>query len=93
MPRPGLRSKTQKRKKVRTPSGENKLHYSRKKPKEAHCLMCRKPLNSVPRKRPSKMKKTPKSSRRANRYQSGRYCPSCLQKLIREAVREEARKS
>ncbi|MGV9200615.1 MAG: hypothetical protein ACOC4M_17540, partial [Promethearchaeia archaeon] len=53
-------------------------------------LRCKKPLKSIPRKRPSKMKKTDKSSRRANRYQSGRYCHSCLQELIREQVRKEA---
>ncbi|MFO8020363.1 MAG: 50S ribosomal protein L34e [Promethearchaeia archaeon] len=90
MPRPGLRSKTQKRKEVKTPGKKNNTHYWRKKPSKAHCLMCKEPLKSVPRKRPSEMKKTNKSSRRASRYLSGRYCHNCLQKLIREAVRKEA---
>lgn len=90
MPRPGLRSKTQKRKDVKTPGGRTSTHYWRKKPGKAHCLMCKKPLKAIPRKRPSKMKKTSISSRRANRYQSGRYCHNCLQKLIREEVRKKA---
>ena len=86
MPRPGLRSKAQKRKKVRTPGNRNISHYWRKKPKKAHCAICKKPLQSIPRLRPSKMRKTPKISRRANRLESGRYCAKCLQTLNKNAV-------
>jgi large subunit ribosomal protein L34e len=87
MPRPGLRSKAQKRQKVKTPGNQNKMHYWRKKPKHAHCAICKRPLQGVPKLRPSKMKKTNKVSRRANRIESGRYCAKCLQTLIKEAVR------
>jgi len=87
MPRPGLRSKSQKRKAVRTPGNENKEHYWRKKPKRAHCAICKKPLQSIPRLRPVEMKKTNKTARRATRPESGRYCAKCLQALIQEKVR------
>ncbi len=86
MPRPGLRSKAQARKKIKTPGNINNTHYSRKKPKKSHCAICKRPLISVPRLRPAKMKKTKKSDRRANRIESGRYCAKCLQTIIKESV-------
>jgi len=87
MPRPGLRSHSQARKKLRTPGNRNVTHYTRRKPKRAHCAICKKPLQSIPRLRPAKMKKTSKTARRANRSESGRYCAICLQTLIKESVR------
>ncbi|MFX1323679.1 MAG: 50S ribosomal protein L34e [Promethearchaeota archaeon] len=86
MPRPGLRSKAQARKKLRTPGNKNVTHYWRKKPKKAHCAICRKPLQSIPRLRPSEMRKTAKTARRANRLESGRYCAKCLQNLMKETI-------
>ncbi|MFX1393793.1 MAG: 50S ribosomal protein L34e [Promethearchaeota archaeon] len=86
MPRPGLRSRAQARKKLRTPGNRNITHYSRKKPKSSHCAICKKPLPSIPKLRPSKMKKTDHIARRPNRLESGRYCGKCLQILIKQAV-------
>ena len=86
MPRPGLRSKAQARKKLKTPGNRNVTHYWRKNPKKAHCSLCKRPLQSIPRLKSSEMKKAPFTSRRANRVESGRYCAKCLQTLIREAV-------
>ncbi|MFX1320256.1 MAG: 50S ribosomal protein L34e [Promethearchaeota archaeon] len=86
IPRPGLRSKAQARKKVRTPGNQNVSHYWRKKPHRARCTICKKPIQSIPRLRPVKMKKTNKTARRANRLESGRYCAKCLQTLIKETV-------
>ncbi|MHA2219804.1 MAG: 50S ribosomal protein L34e [Candidatus Hodarchaeales archaeon] len=86
MPRPGLRSKAQARKRIRTPGNKNITHYWRKKPHRAQCVVCKRPLQSIPRLRPSKMKKTDKSARRANRLESGKYCIKCLKNLIREEV-------
>lgn len=86
MPRPGLRSKAQKRHMIKTPGSKSYLHYWRKKPSQSHCAICKKPITSIPKVRPSKMKKTNISTRRANRLESGRYCGKCLQTLIKEAV-------
>jgi len=61
-------------------------HYWRKKPSRAKCMICKRPLQSVPRLRPSKMTKTYKTARRANRMESGRYCGKCLNTIIKEAV-------
>ncbi len=89
MVKPGLRSKAQKRKKLRTPGNRNTTHYWRKPPSRAQCAICKKPLQSIPRLRPAKMTKTNKTSRVANRVESGRYCTICLKKLIIDAVRNE----
>ncbi|MHA2280616.1 MAG: 50S ribosomal protein L34e [Promethearchaeota archaeon] len=81
-----MRSKSQARKKVRTPGNKNLAHYWRRKPKRAHCAICKRPIQSIPRLRPSKMRKTDKTARRANRLESGRYCSICLKTLIKESV-------
>jgi large subunit ribosomal protein L34e len=86
LPRPGLRSKAQARKKLKTPGNKNTVHYWRRKPKKAHCSICKKPLQSIPKMKPVKMKKTSRTSRRANRIESGRYCSKCLQNFIKESV-------
>ncbi|MFX0006104.1 MAG: 50S ribosomal protein L34e [Candidatus Hermodarchaeota archaeon] len=86
IPRPALRSKSQARKIVNTPGNRNVTHYWRKKPTKAKCAICKRPLQSVPRLRPSKMIKTQNTARRANRTESGRYCAKCLQTLIKETV-------
>ena len=86
MPRPGLRSKAQARKNLKTPGNINKTHYWRRKPSKAKCARCKKPINSVPRLRPAKMRKTNRVERRTNRMESGRYCASCLKQLIQEQV-------
>ncbi|MFX1275530.1 MAG: 50S ribosomal protein L34e [Promethearchaeota archaeon] len=86
MPRPGLRSKAQKRHALRTPGNQNVTHYWRKIPKKSHCALCKKQLQSIPNLRPTKMKKTKNTARRANRLESGRYCAKCLQILIKETV-------
>ena len=86
MPRPGLRSKSQARKKLKTPGNANVTHYWRRKPSKAQCAICKKPLQAVPRLRPSQFKKTDRVSRRANRPESGRYCAKCLQTILKEAV-------
>ena len=86
MPRPGLRSKAQARKKLKTPGNKNVTHYWRRKPKKAHCARCKNPIQSIPRERPAKMRKTDRVTRRTNRMESGRYCARCLQQLIQEQV-------
>jgi ribosomal protein L34E len=86
LPRPGLRSKAQARKTVRTPGNNNVIHYWRRKPSYPQCALCKKPLQSVPKLRPFKMKKTNNVARRANRIESGRYCSKCLQTIIKESI-------
>ncbi len=86
MPRPALRSKAQARHALKTPGHRNVKHYWRRKPKKAHCALCKRPLQSIPRERPAQMRKTPLTKRRANRLESGRYCANCLKTLIQESI-------
>ena len=86
MPRPGLRSKAQARKKLKTPGSINVTHYWRRNRSKAQCAICKKPLQAIPRLRPAKFKKTNRVSRRANRPESGRYCAHCLQTILKEAI-------
>ncbi|MBN1801379.1 MAG: 50S ribosomal protein L34e [Candidatus Lokiarchaeota archaeon] len=86
MPRPGLRSKAQKRHALRTPGNKNVTHYWRKKPHKSQCAICKTPLQSIPQLRPSEMKKTDLTARKANRLEGGRYCAKCLQGLIKNAI-------
>ncbi|MFX1389233.1 MAG: 50S ribosomal protein L34e [Promethearchaeota archaeon] len=86
IPRPSLRSKAQARKNISTPGNRNVVHYWRRKPKRVNCVICKKPLQSIPRLRPSKMSKTNRTERRANRMESGKYCATCLQASIKETI-------
>lgn len=88
MPRPMYRSRTLKRKKVRTPSGRVVTHYEKKRTGIPHCGECGAILGGVPRglrsyqmQRLSKTKKTPE------RKFGGFLCPACTRDLIKKEVR------
>ncbi len=86
MVKPGYRSHSQARYKKTTPGNRNVIHYKRRKPKKAHCMICKKPLQGIPRLRPSAMKKVPKTSRKVTRPYSGKFCATCLKQLIQEEI-------
>jgi len=86
MVKPAYRSHSLARHKKTTPGNKNVIHYSRRKPKKAHCMLCKRPLQGIPRVRPSQMKKIPKTSRKTTRPYSGKFCASCLQSLIQDSI-------
>lgn len=79
------KSRTYRRKHVRTPSG-TVLHYIKRKPKIAHCAICKKPLHGIPRGRPYQIKKITKTRRRPERPY-----PNLCSKCMREKIKEELR--
>ncbi|MGC9181363.1 50S ribosomal protein L34e [Thermogladius sp.] len=87
MPRPMYRTRSWRRVVVRTPGGELRVHYEKRRPSSAHCAICGRPLNGVPRLRPSQLRKLAKTEKRPERIYGGVVCPSCLAKLIRRSVR------
>ncbi|MGC9011400.1 MULTISPECIES: 50S ribosomal protein L34e [Thermogladius] len=87
MPRPMYRTRSWRRVVVRTPGGELRVHYEKRRPSPAHCAICGRPLNGVPRLRPSQLRKLAKTEKRPERIYGGVICPSCLAKLIRRSVR------
>ncbi|NOZ88993.1 MAG: 50S ribosomal protein L34e [Crenarchaeota archaeon] len=87
MPRPYQRSRSLRRVHVRLPGGETVVHYEKRRPGPARCMICGRPLNGVPRLRPSQLRKLPKTARRPERMYGGVICPSCLEKLLKKTVR------
>ena len=87
MPRPMHRSRSLRRRHVRLPGGDTVVHYEKRRPGPAHCALCGRPLNGVPRLRPSELRKLPKTVKRPERMYGGVLCPSCLAKLIKKSVR------
>ena len=85
--RPMHKSRSWKRKKVRTPGNRLVTHYSRGKPSAAKCAKCGKPLHGVPRLRPSGVRKLPKSKRRPERPYGGNLCPTCMRKVFIDKAR------
>jgi len=86
MVRRSLRSRSLKRKKVRTHGNRLVTHYKRRKPKVAKCAKCGKPLHGVPRLRPSSLRKLPKTKRRPDRPYGGNLCSSCMREVMKEKV-------
>ena len=84
--KPMYRSRSWRRKYVRTPGGRTVIHFERKKPKIAHCAMCGRPLNGIPRGRPSELRKLPKTKKRPERPYPN-LCPSCMRKVMKAQIR------
>jgi large subunit ribosomal protein L34e len=83
------RSRSLRRVYVRLPGGETVVHYEKRRPGPARCAICGRPLNGVPRLRPSELRQLPKTAKRPERIYGGVICPSCLTKLIKKTVRSQ----
>ncbi len=88
MPRPAYRSRSLRRVRRRTPGGETRTYYEKRRPGPARCAICGRPLNGVPRLRPPKLRNLPLSSKRPERPYGGVLCPTCLEKLLKKTIRE-----
>ncbi len=87
MPRPALRSTSWKRKKITTPGGTKKIHYTKPKNAAAKCADCGKSLQGVPKATTDRLKKLPKTKKRPERAYGGNLCAGCLKKkLIMENI-------
>lgn len=86
MVKPMLRSRSKKRRKVRTPGNRLVTHYKRKKPGIARCAVCKKPLHGIPRLNPSEMGKLPKSKKRPERPYGGNLCSKCMRDLFKKSL-------
>ncbi|MBW6451801.1 MAG: 50S ribosomal protein L34e [DPANN group archaeon] len=85
--KPRHRSHSLRRVKLKTPSGENKMHFVARKPKIAHCSKCKDKLHGVPRDLPNKIKNMAKTEKRPERVFGGKLCASCTKQEIKERVR------
>lgn len=87
MPRPGFRSRTFRRERLRTPGGKNILRHIKKKPGKAHCANCGKILSGVARGSKTYVKKLSKTQRRPERPYAGMLCSKCMREKIKLKVR------
>jgi len=81
------KSRTFRRVKVKTPGGETKVQYKRRKPSKAKCSECGKPLSGTARELPGKMKKLPKTKKRPTRPYGGKLCTQCTRRKMLEKAR------
>lgn len=89
---PRFRNKTLRKVKVKTPGGETKIHYRKRKPSKAQCGGCGVLLKGVPRERPYKMKQMGKTKKRPERPYGGVLCSKCMRKKMIEVIEEKYKK-
>ena len=88
MPAMRFRSRTFRRVYVRTPSGENKLTYRRRKNAKPQCAECKADLPGVARGTKTQVRALPRSARRPERPFGGVLCTKCTRRTIIARVRK-----
>jgi len=88
MVKPMLRTRSLKKRKVRTPGKRLVIHYKKEKTHIASCAICKKPLHGVPRLNPLRIGKLPKTKKRPERPYGGNLCSKCMRNLFRKSVVE-----
>ncbi|HDD39935.1 MAG TPA: 50S ribosomal protein L34e [Nitrososphaeria archaeon] len=86
MPRRMLRTRSRKRKYVRTPGGRVVTHYVDEKRNFHRCARCGGIIHGIPREKDYKLSH---SERTVERYYGGVLCQNCLEELIRAKVAKE----
>ncbi len=89
MVKPGQRSRSLRRVHRRTPGSNTVLQFKKRKPSKAKCSDCGAVLAGVPRERPHKMQKLPKTKKRPERPFGGVLCSSCTRKVMIAKAREQ----
>ena len=84
MPRLALRSRTIKKKIVRTPGGRHVIHTMPKKHNVPRCAICGSPLHGFPK---MTIREERKGHRPPNRIYGGYICSRCLRLGLKRAVR------
>lgn len=84
MPRPALRSRTTKRRPVRTPGGRLVMRVIPKKHGYPRCAVCKRPLQGVPR---MTIREERRGHRPPVRMYGGYLCHECLRSALKEAIR------
>lgn len=87
MPAMRYRSRSYRRRQVRTPGGKTVLRYKKKKTNKHVCAECGKLLHGVPRGRPYEINKLAKSKKRPNRPYGGYLCSECVRKVFKREAR------
>jgi len=88
---PKHRSRSVKKRQVRTPGGRTVTHYKKKKPSKHKCGRCGKVLAGVPSRIQSEIRKLSKSEKVPSRVYAGDLCADCVDSLIRYRTRFEVK--
>ena len=88
---PMYRSRSKKRRSIRTPGGKSVIHYKKKKVSKHHCGRCGNALSGVPNAIPSVIGKMSKSERIPERPYAGVLCSDCTEKLMRYTTKFEVK--
>jgi len=87
MTKPMHRSRTLRRKKVRTPGNRLVTHFLKRNPKVAKCARCGNPLHGIPRKIPSIFRNLAKTKKKPQRPYGGNLCSRCMREVMKEKAR------
>ena len=87
MPQPHLRTRSQKRLRVKLSSGKNRIHYRAGNISPLLCTLCNQPLAGMPHQAQKEMRKLNRSQKRIWRPYGGRICHNCLKSALKQAVR------
>jgi len=88
MTRKSLRTKGVNKKRIKTPGGNNVIHYTRNQtPKQKICGQCGSLIHGIPRLIPSKMKNLAKSKKTVSRPYAN-LCSKCMRLKIKENVKK-----
>ena len=82
------KSRSMRRVFTRVPGGSVKVKFKKRKPSPAKCGACGKVLHGIPRERPFRMKKMPKTAKRPERPYGGVLCSACSRKEIIKKARK-----
>ncbi len=91
MVEPSKRTRSVKKKKLRTPGGKRVTHYKAEKASKICCGKCKKPLSGVTTGSATEMKNTAKTKKVPSKPYAGVLCPKCLDSLMRYVTRMEAK--
>ncbi len=87
MPKPSLRTRSEKKRFLLLPGGRTEIHRKCEKIGVSHCTRCGRTLSAVPRLIPSSLRKLSATQRRLDRMYGNQLCHSCLQDLLKHEAR------
>ncbi|MBN1503181.1 50S ribosomal protein L34e [Candidatus Woesearchaeota archaeon] len=88
MPAGREKSRSMRKVQIRLPSSKTVERRIKRKPKQAKCRNCHRPLPGIPRERPYKMRNLAKTKKRPERMFGGVLCSKCLREEIKNRVRK-----
>ncbi|UCC58485.1 MAG: 50S ribosomal protein L34e [Candidatus Bathyarchaeum sp.] len=87
MPKPSGRTRSKKRRQIKSSGGRTVIRYEKEKTSVPHCSNCGQVLAGLPRPEPFNISNLPGNQRRVERMYSGNLCHGCLRDLLRQATR------